>query len=160
MTNLGANSKSSLLANCLVSKNNVASDLPLFFAPNDGRLGPAGLDRVFMWSLDVWVMEGNSLDLSVASRVCLTALCWIAFATSKSRTFFVLIPEQSCLVWSFVLTGERGRMRLVLHILEVGGVEKEERRREERRGETRCHDVTPTLHTVFLAYTLQSQFAW
>lgn len=75
-------------------------------------------------------MEGNILDFSVASRVCLTALSWIAFATSKSLTFFVLIPEQSYPVWSLVLTGEHGKMRLVLHTLEVrrGG-------RAERRGD-------------------------
>lgn len=64
---------------------------------------------------------------SVAGRVCLAALCWIAFATSKSRTFSALIQEQSYPVWSLVLTGERGEMRLVPHILEVRG-------EEERRG--------------------------
>lgn len=79
-------------------------------------------------------MEGNSLALSVASRVCLTALCWIAFATSKSLTFFVLIVEQSYPVWSLVLTGEHGKMRLVPHTLEVRGVlEGWERRGEERK---------------------------
>lgn len=32
-------------------------------------------------------MKGNSLDPSVASRVGLTAFCWVAFATSKNLLF-------------------------------------------------------------------------
>lgn len=79
------------------------------------------------------MMQGNSLALSMASRVCLTSLCWIPFTTSKSLLLYVLIPEQCYPVWSLVLTGEHGEMRLAQRTLEVRGEES----RGDRQGEAR-----------------------
>lgn len=58
-------------------------------------------------------MQENSMDISAASGVSLTALCWIAFATSKNLAFSVLTPEQSYLVWRLVLTGKLEKILLV-----------------------------------------------
>ena len=73
---------------------------------------------------------------SVAGRVCLAALCRTRFATSKSLTFFVLIPEQSCPVWSsvqFSLGSWEENWVSEVHFRGCKGAE--ERRGEERRGE-------------------------